>query len=223
MLTAKGKVAWRISEIATHVGANLTDESQNALAVWLDTLAVWNARMDLTAAKTNDDAAELMLTDALELSKHVPHKASVVDVGVGAGAPGFALALARPDLRVTLVESLGKRVSFLRTVIGMIGRVDVTLVSAKGETLVPAEFDVAISRATLEPAAWLDLGLSLVRPLGSVWVLVASEDAVPPATKVIDDRAHGRTWTRSLVSERFAYTLPFTHKSRLAVRFDKNA
>lgn len=221
MLTARGKAAWRIEEVAAHVGSTLTNV--DALATWLDTLAVWNARMDLTAAKTNDEAAELMLTDALVLARHIPSDARVIDVGVGAGAPGLALALARPDLRVTLVEPLGKRVSFLRTVIGTLGRMDVTLVNAKGETLAPADFDVAISRATLEPNEWLDLGLSLVRPRGSVWVLVASEDAIPASSKEIVDRAHGRTWTRSLESERFHYTLPFSHKTRVAARFDKNA
>ena len=173
---------------------------------WLDTLAVWNARMDLTAAKTNDEASELMLTDALVLARHVPRDARVVDVGVGAGAPGLALALARPDLRVTLVEPLGKRVSFLRTVIGTLGRVDILLVNAKGETLVPADLDVAISRATLDPSAWLDLGLSLVRGGGSVWTLVASEEALP---------------TSARPSDQVAYTLPFSSKSRIAARYDK--
>lgn len=207
MLTARGKAAWRIEEVASHVGVTLADSVQGALATWLDTLAVWNARMDLTAAKTNDEASELMLTDALVLAKHVPSGALVVDVGVGAGAPGLGLALARPDLRVTLVEPLQKRISFLRTVIGTVGRVDVTLVNAKGESLVPGSWDVAISRATLEPSEWLNLGLSLVRAGGSTWVLVASEDAIPKHT---------------LSSERFAYSLPFSCKGRIAVRFDKN-
>lgn len=211
MLTARGKTEWRVQEVATHVGVTLGDAEQDALATWLDTLAVWNARMDLTAAKTNDEASELMLTDALVLAGQIPRGSNVVDVGVGAGAPGLGLALARPDLRVTLVEPLQKRISFLRTVIGTLGRVDVTLVHGKGESLAPADFDVAISRATLEPSEWLNLGLSLVRVGGSVWVLVANEEAVPLDSSKVAPK---------IETERVSYTLPFSNKSRIAVRFD---
>ena len=62
-----------------------------------------------------------MLADALRPRAAHPRGARVVDVGTGAGAPGLALALLRPDLRVTLVEPLGKRAAFLRTVLGAVG------------------------------------------------------------------------------------------------------
>jgi 16S rRNA (guanine527-N7)-methyltransferase len=130
--------------------------------------------MDLTAAKDATSLAWLMLGDAMMLAPKIAQGASVVDVGTGAGAPGLALAILRPDLRVTLAEPLGKRAAFLRTVIGTLGRTDVTLLGKRGEALARDAFDVAISRATLAPEAWLVLGLELAR---EAWVFSAGEAA----------------------------------------------
>jgi 16S rRNA (guanine527-N7)-methyltransferase len=123
-----------------------------------------------------------------------------VDVGAGAGAPGLALALLRPDLKVTLAEPLAKRVAFLRTVIGTLGRTDITLVRERGEKL-KGDWDVAISRATLPPAEWLPLGLRLAP---SVWVLLAKEP--PPPGDIAEDHA---------------YVWPRTGAARRAVRYER--
>lgn len=176
-----------------------------ALAQWLDLLAEWNKRIDLTAARSEGELADLMLADAALLAKHVGPGARVVDVGAGAGAPGLALALMRPDLEVTLVEPLAKRTSFLRTVVGTLRRLDVTILRDRGETVAtrsPRKFDVAISRATLAPAEWLPLGLRLAP---AVWVLVAREE--PP------------TIEGARIDEDVAYTWPNTGAHRRAVRY----
>lgn len=174
---------------------------------WLALLTQWNARIDLTAARTDDELVDLMLADAVLLAKHVPEGARVVDVGSGAGAPGLALALLRPDLKMTLAEPLKKRVAFLRTVIGSVNRVDVELLPERGETVLAARgaaWDVAISRATLAPEAWADLGLALA---SSTWVLLAKEE--PP-------NVAGASRCEDL-----AYTWPLTGASRRAVRYVK--
>ena len=140
--------------------ATLTDTARAGLVTWLELLRTWNARIDLTAAKTDAELCDVMLVDALVLAARIPLGARVIDVGSGAGAPGLALAIARPDLRVTLVEPLAKRVAFLRTVLGTLRRADVRLERAKGEdfTAHSEPWDVAMARATLAPPAWLELG-----------------------------------------------------------------
>ena len=173
---------WPIADVAAELGLAAPGEAAAPLGAWLDALAEWNAKIDLTAAKDATSLAWLMLADAMELAPHVAKGARVVDVGTGAGAPGLALAILRPDLRVTLAEPLGKRAAFLRTVIGTLARTDVTLVPKRGEALEKAAFDVAISRATLPPEEWLALGRTLVVPGGDVWVFLAEGDA-PPGSK----------------------------------------
>lgn len=186
------------------------DSARKPIETWLDLLRQWNQRIDLTAARSDDELYDLMLADALVLARRepallVPEGASVVDVGTGAGAPGLALALLRPDLRVTLVEPLAKRVSFLRTVLGTLGRTDIVLQRERVEEVAkksPGAWDVAISRATLAPPEWVPVGLRLA---SSVWALLAREEppAAPDAQKVED----------------IAYTWPLTGAARRAVRY----
>src|SRR5512143_3687914 len=96
---------WPIADVAAELGlAAPADSVARALGAWLDALAEWNAKMDLTAAKDATALAWLMLGDAMMLAPKIAQGASVVDVGTGAGAPGLALAILRPDLRVTLAE-----------------------------------------------------------------------------------------------------------------------
>jgi 16S rRNA (guanine527-N7)-methyltransferase len=147
------------------------------LATWLELLCQWNERIDLTAARSAGELVDLMLADALVLARHLPHGARVLDVGTGAGAPGLALALVRPDLAVTLCEPLAKRAAFLRTVLGSVKRADVTLVSKRGEELEEGAWDHAMARATLPPEEWLAVGAKRVTLGGSVWVLLATGGA----------------------------------------------
>jgi 16S rRNA (guanine527-N7)-methyltransferase len=183
------------------------DALVGAFRRWLELLVTWNRRLDLTAARSTEELTDLMLADALALSPHVPIGARVVDVGAGAGAPGLALAIARPDLQVSLVEPLAKRVSFLRSVVGALERTDVRLIRARGELLTRGseKWDAAISRATLAPPAWLAMGKQLVVQRGSVWALLAKDE--PPD----DDEA--------TIAVDFSYALPLTGIRRRAVRY----
>jgi 16S rRNA (guanine527-N7)-methyltransferase len=149
-------------------------DATRKLETWLDTLVQWNARIDLTAARDAGELVDLMVADAAQIASAVPRDASVVDVGTGAGAPGLALAILRPDLKVMLVEPLAKRTSFLRTALAAIGRKDVDVVSVRADGLEPDAWDVAMARATLPPPEWLDVGLGLAP---SVWVFLAKEPA----------------------------------------------
>lgn len=196
---------WPLVSMAEALGRPLDPAAAAALGQWLDLLSVWNAKMDLTAAKTAEELAELMVADAMALAAHLPPKAHVVDVGTGAGAPGLGVAILRPDLSMTLADSLGKRTSFLRTVLGTLRRADVTVLTARGEELPPRTFDAAISRATLPPPEWLTLGARLVKPGGEIWVLLA-RDEEPEIEGVHRE-------------ERLDYALPFSARERHVVRY----
>lgn len=174
---------------------------------WLDLLQTWNKKLDLTAAKREGDLLDVMLSDALVLSKHLPRDAVVVDIGSGAGAPGLPLAIIRRDLKVTLVEPAIKRISFLRTVLSAIGRTDIKLQRGRGEDLAKENVDVAISRATLPPPEWLALGASLVKSGGEIWALLAKEE-LPIAPE-----------TRHLAT--IDYSWPHSQHERRAARYSK--
>lgn len=188
--------SWPLSRAAAILGHPLPAVATEPLSIWLDRLTEWNARVDLTAARGSDELVDLMVADALVLSSRLPEGTRVVDVGTGAGAPGLALALLRPDLNVTLVEPLGKRAAFLRTVIGALNRLDVTLEAKSGDALARTRegaWDVALSRATLPPADWLGLAARLVPDGGTAWVFLARESA-PSAPSMTQAEAVSYAW-----------------------------
>jgi 16S rRNA (guanine527-N7)-methyltransferase len=187
---------------------SFSTEVQSALCLWIARVESWNARMDLTAARTREELVDLMLADAVALSSRIPTGSRVIDVGTGAGAPGLALSILRPDLRATLVEPLAKRASFLTTVAGLLGRRDISIERVRGERLIGrGVWDVAISRATMAPAAWIDLGAALTGITPSVWVLLGSGEGPAHATL--------------RPAERLVYAWPLTGAPRTAVRYER--
>lgn len=173
------------------------------LADWAVTVSRWNERVDLTAARSGDELVDLLVADAAVVAPHVP--ATLVDVGTGAGAPGLGIAVLRPDVKVTLVEPLAKRVALLRTVVGALRLVNVEVIRKRGEELdLRRPYDGAISRATIAPSDWLLLGRKLA-PTGSVFVLLAQGDApTAPGEQIADD---------------WSYALPLTRAPRRTLRY----
>jgi 16S rRNA (guanine527-N7)-methyltransferase len=199
----------RLVEALAPGGAGIVPEAVRRIGAWIDLVAAWNRRIDLTAARSEDELCDLMLADALVLAPRLPQGGRVVDVGSGAGAPGLPVAILRPDLRVSLVEPLQKRVAFLRTAIGSVlpagPRPEV--VRARGEDVAARgreRFAVAVSRATMAPSSWLSLGAELA-PAGEVWVLLARE--APPS---LDGWA---------AADDVRYAWPLTGAERRAVRY----
>lgn len=169
-----------IEKLAAALGRDVADAA--GLAAFVELVRDWNARVNLTAARTPEAMVEVMCADALVLASEalVPPDGRVVDVGSGAGGPALALAILRPDLRLTLVEPLRKRVTFLRTAVGTLGLADrVKVLEGRLELDDPglegAPFDLAMSRATFAPAEWLAAGTALAP---RVLVLTAQEE--PP-------------------------------------------
>jgi 16S rRNA (guanine527-N7)-methyltransferase len=171
----------------------VSDETAPLITSWLTELCAWNRKLDLTAAKSREALLDLMLRDAIELAKFAPRKARAVDVGSGAGGPGLALALLRPDLSVTLVESLAKRTSFLRAATTKLPqeRVRIVLESAFDTLSRGEKWDAAISRATFEPQKWLEVGACLLRPGGHCAVLLSQIEApAMPSMQIVHDSTY---------------------------------
>jgi 16S rRNA (guanine527-N7)-methyltransferase len=109
------------------------------------------------------------------LAPLVPPGASVADLGSGAGLPGLVLALARPDLRVTLIEPMARRVAFLEEAVATLGLDRVEVVRGRAEEWRrPERFDVVTARALAPLARLLTWGRPLVAPGGTLLALKGS-------------------------------------------------
>lgn len=115
---------------------------------------------------------------AEEATDELPRGCSVADVGSGAGLPGIVWAIVRPDLRVTLIEPLLRRATFLEEVVAELGLVDhVEVVRARAEDVAPRSFDVVTARAVARLPQLLAWTLPLTSPGGRVLALKGSAAA----------------------------------------------
>lgn len=206
----------RLQRVFEHIGHDATSAARALIVRYLAELRRWNRKLDLTAAKSEDELCDLFVADAAKLASLVGEGKTVCDVGTGAGAPGLVLALLRPDLSITLVEPLAKRTSFMRSFWAehaerhaprvRIQREAVAAVLGRGE-----RYALAMSRATFEPAVWLERAKDLLEePGGEVAVLLAKEP-VPPAPAGLE-----------LVAE-YNYSWPLTTRERTIALFRRGA
>lgn len=130
-----------------------------------------NKVMNLTAITDPKDVATLHFLDCAALLNLADFRGkTVVDVGTGAGFPGMPLRLVEPSIRLTLLDSLGKRVNFLQTVCGELGLTDVTCVHGRAEEFAAQHrggYDLAVSRAVASLPVLAELCLPLVKVGGS--------------------------------------------------------
>lgn len=135
-------------------GIHINDEALSKLGDYLARLLAMNEHMNLTAIEDPDMAWERHAFDALTLVPliaSVPAGARVADIGSGGGVPGIPLAIARPDLRLTLVESTQKKAAFLSSVATALGLENVEVRPERAERLAVSSlrgtYDVVTARA----------------------------------------------------------------------------
>jgi 16S rRNA (guanine527-N7)-methyltransferase len=173
-------VLW--TELCERAGMTLDDSQEALLNRYLDLLLEANKRMNLTRI-TDRAAADIQhIGDALTLLQYLPkepHK--LADVGSGGGVPGIPLAILRPDISVTLIESTKKKAVFLRQTVESLALPNVTVMDNRAEDVgrgaLRETFDVAIVRAvgTLD---WLaEWCLPLVKKRGTMLAMKGQKAA----------------------------------------------
>ena len=146
---------------------DLDSAAADKLARYAELLLEKNKVMNLTAITAPRDVATLHLLDCAALAAQLDLSGKrVIDVGTGAGFPGMVLAILTPDARFTLLDSLGKRVDFLKEVQTDLGLKNVTCVHARAEEFAAQhreQFDLAASRAVAQLNVLCELTLPLVK------------------------------------------------------------
>lgn len=137
----------KLSRLLDEAGISLTDHQKNQLVAYVEMLHKWNKAYNLTSVRDPNEMLIRHILDSIVVAPHLQGE-RFIDVGTGPGLPGIPLSIVFPDAHFTLLDSLGKRVRFLRQVQHELRLTNVTPVQSRVEDF-PAEppFDGVISRA----------------------------------------------------------------------------
>lgn len=159
----------RLAEGLSAMNLVLPAAAQTKLIEYLKLLEKWNRVHNLTAVREPAQMVVLHLLDSLSVLPHLEGKTSILDVGTGAGLPGIPLAIARPDLEVTLLDSNHKKTTFLAQAKAELGLANIRVETARVEAYRPQRlFDVVVSRAFSELSDFVTQARHLVQPGGEL-------------------------------------------------------
>jgi 16S rRNA (guanine(527)-N(7))-methyltransferase RsmG len=162
----------------------LDNEALDGFDLFTSELLEWNKVMNLTAITEPVDIIKKHYIDSLSLlaNTEIPAGASMVDVGCGAGFPGIPVKLARPDIRLTSIDSLNKRILFLSSLVKKLGLKDCTCLHFRAEEAgrdmaLRESFDVATARAVADLSTLAEYCLPLLKQGGVFYAMKGREAA----------------------------------------------
>jgi len=187
---------------ASNLGVTLSEGQLARLGTYADILRFWNRRVRLLGDRDPEILVRKHIPDCLALLSVLPDEGPVADIGTGAGLPGLVLACARPDLEFWLVESRGRRVSFLQDATARIGLDKVQVMGSRAEELSGDSRLVGRARMVTGRALAVEeliaCGLPLLGPRGRLALMQSQKvpvESLPPAEgraglRVVDVREY---------------------------------
>ena len=164
------------------IGIELTDSQLNAFETYYDMLIDRNKVMNLTAITEFDEVMDKHFLDSVYLFRSIKLEADykLVDIGTGAGFPGIPLKIVFPELKITLLDSLNKRVGFLNDLIEELNLNDIEAIHGRAEDIARdkayrASYDIAVSRAVANLSTLSEYCLPFVK-IGGKFVSYKSGD-----------------------------------------------
>jgi 16S rRNA (guanine527-N7)-methyltransferase len=157
---------------ASHFGAELNQTQLEQFSAYAGLLVEWNEKINLTSITDEEGITVKHFIDSLSVAGYIRGGESLIDVGTGAGFPGIPLKIARENLKVTLLDSLDKRVKYLNEVVAQLKLKNIQAVHGRAEDfgvnpVYREKFDIAIARAVSELAVLCEYCLPFVKVGGS--------------------------------------------------------
>ena len=204
-------------------GIELNDKQVKQFNLYFELLVEWNEKMNLTAITDLPSVYLKHFYDSISMAFYVDFtkQQSICDVGAGAGFPSIPLKICFPDLKVTIVDSLNKRIQFLNHLSEQLNLSEVQFVHARAEefgqdTKYREKFDVVTARAVARLSVLSELCIPLVKPGGQFLAMKASaaQDELSDASKAISKLGASK-------KEEFTFQLPVENSERSLFVFDK--
>ncbi len=182
---ARARVAWSAArdfaelwdEVVRDAPFDVPPGLGEKFARYGDELRRFNERINLIRVTSDREFASRHLLDALAGLPLLPDRGRVIDIGSGAGIPGLALAVARPDLAFTLVESIGKKAAFLSQARRVLAQDNVAVFAGRFEDVDLTEVSLFTARAVADPAALVRLVRARSTAPIAIWTRPGALDA----------------------------------------------
>ena len=188
---------------------NLSDQMIDQLMAYLNLIEKWNRVYNLTAIRERDEMIKLHFLDSLSILNHLEME-HVLDVGSGAGFPGIVLAITKPELKVTVMDSVNKKTTFMQQVKSELSLTNLNVVNARVEDYQPTIlFDGVITRAFSSIQNMLLMTQHTIQKNGA-WLAMKSKD-VKEELEALDQNQY------TLIS----LEVPFINAERYLVKLKK--
>lgn len=208
-------------EEINELGINLTEEQLQKLETFYKLLISWNEKMNLTRITEKEEVYLKHFYDSLTLSKviNLNEDLTLCDVGSGAGFPGIVLKIAFPNLKITLIDSLQKRVNYLNEIIKELNLYDIEAIHTRAEDYARnhrEEFDIVTARAVANLKILSELCIPMVKEQGYFIAMKANVEEEIEESKDILKKLDSK------IEKIETFYLPIENSIRNIVKIKKN-
>ena len=204
------------------LGVRFSVEQIEQFYKYMNLLIEWDEKMNLTAITEPKEIILKHFIDSITILKYIDDNSKLVDVGTGAGFPGVPLSIMNPTLKITLVDSLNKRLIFLQEVVKELNLKNIEIVHARAEEFgqnknYREKFDIATSRAVANLATLSEYLVPLVKIGGKIISMKASN-----AKEEINDAQKAIEVLGGKIEKIEEFDLPESDIGRTIIIIDKN-
>ena len=204
------------------LGVRFSVEQIEQFYKYMNLLIEWNEKMNLTAITEPKEIILKHFIDSITILKYIDDNSNLGDVGTGAGFPGVPLSIMNPTLKITLVDSLNKRLIFLQEVVKELNLKNIEIVHARAEEFgqnknYREKFDIATSRAVANLATLSEYLVPLVKIGGKIISMKASN-----AKEEINDAQKAIEVLGGKIEKIEEFDLPESDIGRTIIIIDKN-
>ena len=179
-------------EKTKQIGIELKEEQLEKFYLYMNILLEWNEKINLTAITNEEEIILKHFVDSLTINKYIEDSKSLIDVGTGAGFPGIPIKILRQDLKITLLDSLNKRINFLNEVIEKLELKNIECIHGRAEEFgknknYREKYDISTSRAVANMSTLSEYLIPFVKIGGKVLAMKGdkAEEELEEAKKSI--------------------------------------